>query len=61
MTFAATIITLHTEMFLGPLGVSLAGMASLDTDGHYSRPDVFELSVDTRAKDGVTWLPRHKH
>ena len=29
------------------------GLASLDTDGHYSRPDVFELSVDTRAKDGV--------
>ena len=31
------------------------GLASLDTDGHYSRPDVFELSVDTRAKDGVRW------
>ncbi|ABC63584.1 carbon-nitrogen hydrolase family protein [Erythrobacter litoralis] len=31
------------------------GLASLDTDGHYSRPDVFELSVDTRAKDGVKW------
>ncbi|WP_379546414.1 carbon-nitrogen hydrolase family protein [Qipengyuania sp. DSG2-2] len=31
------------------------GLASLDTDGHYSRPDVFELSVDTRAKDGVNW------
>lgn len=30
-------------------------LASLDTDGHYSRPDVFELSVDTRAKDGVKW------
>jgi len=33
MTFAATILTLHTEMFLGPLGVSLAGMACLDTYG----------------------------
>ncbi|MBX7481029.1 carbon-nitrogen hydrolase family protein [Qipengyuania qiaonensis] len=31
------------------------GLASLDTDGHYSRPDVFELRVDTRAKDGIEW------
>ncbi len=33
------------------------GLASLDTDGHYSRPDVFELLVDTNAKNGVTWAP----
>jgi predicted amidohydrolase len=31
------------------------GLTSLDTDGHYARPDVFELTVDTRAKDGVVW------
>ncbi|WP_421991793.1 carbon-nitrogen hydrolase family protein [Qipengyuania sp.] len=34
------------------------GLALLDTDGHYSRPDVFELRVDTRAKDGVEWNDR---
>lgn len=32
-----------------------AGLTTLDTDGHYGRPDVFELTVDTRAKDGVNW------
>lgn len=31
------------------------GLASLDVDGHYSRPDVFELSVDTRSRLGVNW------
>ena len=34
------------------------GLASLDTDCHYSRPDVFELSVDTLQvklnQDGVS-------
>ncbi|WAT18096.1 carbon-nitrogen hydrolase family protein [Aurantiacibacter sp. MUD11] len=30
-------------------------LASLDTDGHYSRPDVFELTVDTRSRLGVNW------
>ncbi len=43
---------LHAELDLSEIG---QGLASLDTDGHYSRPDVFELNVDTRAKDGVNW------
>jgi len=43
---------LHAELDLSEIGGNLA---SLDTDGHYSRPDVFELNVDTRAKDGVNW------
>lgn len=42
--------TLHAELDLAEIG---AGLAALDVDGHYSRPDVFELSVDTRAKPGV--------
>ena len=44
--------TLHAELDLSEIG---KGLASLDTDGHYSRPDVFELTVNTRAKDVVRW------
>ncbi|NVE93813.1 carbon-nitrogen hydrolase family protein [Altererythrobacter lutimaris] len=44
--------TLFAELDLDEIG---QGLASLDTDGHYSRPDVFELSVDTKAKVGVSW------
>ena len=29
--------------------------AALDTDGHYSRPDIFELTVNKRASHGVVW------
>ena len=43
---------LFAELDLNERGQNLT---SLDTDGHYSRPDVFELTVDTRAKDGVNW------
>jgi predicted amidohydrolase len=44
--------TLLAELDLGEVS---AGLTNLDTDGHYARPDVFELTVDTRAKDGVKW------
>ncbi len=44
--------TLHATL---DLSIIAEALASLDTDGHYSRPDVFELHVDTRAKDGVVW------
>lgn len=44
--------TLLVELDLGEVA---AGLTSLDTDGHYARPDVFDLTVDTRAKDGVRW------
>lgn len=39
------------------LGVIARGLAALDTDGHYSRPDVFELHVDRRSRAGVTSAP----
>ncbi|MGB3165704.1 MAG: carbon-nitrogen hydrolase family protein [Alteraurantiacibacter sp.] len=45
------------ETLFAELDLSLRdeGLASLDTDGHYSRPDVFELFVDTRPREGITW------
>ena len=41
---------LVTDLDLGMIGRELA---ALDTDGHYARPDVFELRVDRRARPGV--------
>lgn len=44
--------TLIADLDLASIG---QGLAALDTDGHYARPDVFELRVDTRSRDGVVW------
>ena len=44
--------TLIVDLDLASIGQALT---ALDTDGHYARPDVFELSVDTRARTGVVW------
>lgn len=44
--------TLIADLDLASIG---QGLAALDTDGHYARPDVFELRVDTRPRDGVVW------
>jgi predicted amidohydrolase len=44
--------TLIADLDLASIGQALT---ALDTDGHYARPDVFELSVDTRARTGVVW------
>jgi len=45
-------IILHAEI---DLKANRRAKAALDTDGHYARPDVFELSVNTDPKPGVIW------
>jgi nitrilase len=47
----------QAEILYSDLDLSMVGreLAALDTDGHYARPDIFELSVDKRPKDGVIW------
>nr|WP_295670511.1 carbon-nitrogen hydrolase family protein [Sphingomonas sp.] len=42
--------TLVADLDLTAIG---RGLAALDTDGHYARPDIFELRVDRRARFGV--------
>jgi predicted amidohydrolase len=37
------------------MAMQLEECQALDTDGHYSRPDVFELKVNTRPMPGVTF------
>jgi nitrilase len=32
-----------------------AALTALDTDGHYSRPDVFELRINQAEQVGVKW------
>lgn len=47
----------ESTIITGTIDLSLQQQEAmtLDTDGHYSRPDVFELSVHTRPQPGVTF------
>jgi nitrilase len=44
--------TIYADIDLADIG---AALAALDTDGHYSRPDVFELRVNREAHEGVVF------
>ncbi|MEG3181464.1 carbon-nitrogen hydrolase family protein [Sphingomonas sp. LT1P40] len=41
---------LTAELDMSAIG---RGLAALDSDGHYARPDVFELRVDRRPREGI--------
>ena len=45
------------ELLRADLDLSEVGeaRAALDTDGHYSRPDIFTLDVNTAPQQGVRW------
>jgi nitrilase len=44
--------TINAELDLTEIS---KGLTSLDVDGHYSRPDIFELKVNTAPQNGVVW------
>jgi nitrilase len=46
------------EILLAELDLAEVGeaRAALDTDGHYSRPDIFTLDVNTAPQQGVRWI-----
>ena len=47
------------EVLIGELDPARidAGHLAMDTDGHYSRPDVFTLQVNTSAQENVVFAP----
>jgi nitrilase len=46
--------TIHAEV---DLDLVTEGHLLMDSDGHYSRPDVFSLTVNTAPMQGVRFVP----